>query len=91
MDKLLLESKNEIIPFERQDGAMAKEELIFDQHMAYLSSLPKSTWLLPLGILAVGLKNRDPILEYADLITGLLSNIAKSVLGNSHFRKSFMW
>ena len=69
---------------------MAKQDLIFDQHVAYLSSLPVSTWLFPLGVLAIGLKNREPIIEYADLIGGLLSNILTSVLGNLYFIKSFM-
>ena len=82
MDELLLEPKNETRPLERQDGTMAKQDLIFDQHMAYLSSLPMSAWLLPVGVFAVGLKNREPIIEFVDLITGLLSNIVQSVLGN---------
>ena len=90
LDKLFLEPKNDLIPFERQEGTMAKQELIFDQHAAYLSSLPASTWLLPLGVLAVGLKNREPIIEYTDLIAGLLSNILQSVLGNLYFWKCFM-
>ena len=71
-----------MIVFERQDGTIANQDFVFDQHMTYLSALPKSTWLFPLGILAVGLKNREPIIEYTDLITGLLSNIIQSVLGN---------
>ena len=90
MDKLHLEPKNEMIIFERQDGTIAKPDLLFDQHIAYLSSLPKSTWLLPLGIIAVGLKNREPIIEYGDLITGLLSNIVQSVLGNIYFQNHFI-
>ena len=51
----------------------------FDRHIDYIKNNP-SIWLLPMGILAVGLKFNKPITEYVDLVKGLLGNIINSIL-----------
>ena len=68
--------------FKRQGGTNNEMIPVFDQHVAVLSTLPMSVWLLPLGVFAVGLKYKDEVIEYFDLVYGLISNIIKSVLGN---------
>ena len=83
MDLLFPEVSIEMSPLERQGETRLEEIPIFDQHMAFLESIPITTWLLPLGVFAVGLRYRAEILEQLDLINGVISNILQSVLGKS--------
>ena len=82
MDQGFPEVRHELALFSRQGETTSEELPLFDQHVALLSSLPASYWIMPIGITAVGLYYRDSITEYVDLVFGLLSNIANSVLGN---------
>ena len=60
---------------------MIQSEPIFDQHISFISKLPSSVWLLPLGVFAVGLRFKEAISEYADLVFSLVLNIIKSIMG----------
>ena len=82
IDQGFAEVRNELDPFSRQDGTSSEEIPLFDQHVAILQSVPTAYWMLPLGVGAVGMYYRDSLIEYFNLVFGLLSNIANSVLGN---------
>jgi hypothetical protein len=86
-DNVFPKVKTALRPIERQGETGTKTIPVFDQHMAYLSTLPASVWLLPLGVFTVGLKYKDAIGEYTDLVFGLISNIITSVLGKSIYIK----
>ena len=53
---------------------------LLDQHIAFVKQ-HSSLWVLPAGVLAVGLRFYEPIREYIDLVFGLLSNIIESIIG----------
>ena len=76
-----MDVRNELAIFSKQGETTSDGIPLFDQHVAFLSSLPTSYWIAPIGITAVGLYYRDAIAEYVDLVFGLLSNIVNSVLG----------
>ena len=82
-DQVFPKVKSALTLLERQGETSTETIPVFDQHMSYLATLPTSVWLLPLGVLTVGLKYKDAITEYADLVFGLISNIFQSVLGKS--------
>ena len=73
--------QNEIISVNRQGETLSEEIPIFDQHIAELSNLPLTLWLLPLGVFAVGLNFRDAIIEQFTLFYDVMSNIFNSVQG----------
>ena len=54
---------------------------LLDQHISLLKEY--SPWWLPTagGILAIGLRFSDPLLEYIDLNMGLFRNILDSISG----------
>ena len=59
---------------------------LLDQHIAVIKQ-HSSLWVLPVGVLAVGLRFYEPIQEYVELVYGLLSNIIVSFFGkytNTH-------
>ena len=60
---------------------------LLDQHIALVKEY--SPWWLPGagGILAVGLKFYDPLLEYFDLNSGLFKNVLESLSGEMSFQK----
>ena len=60
---------------------------LLDQHISLLKEY--SPWWLPGagGILAVGLKFYDPLLEYFDLNSGLFKNVLESLSGEMSFQK----
>ena len=68
----------------RQSGTVSIEPPILDQHLSFLANTPV-VWIFPLGVFAIGLRFREAIVEYADLVSGLISNIFKSVLGKIIF------
>ena len=53
---------------------------LLDQHIAVIKDY-SSLWVIPVGVLAVGLRFYEPIQEYAELVHGLLSNIIGSLVG----------
>ena len=81
IDDFFLEDENSLGALKRQGETSIEEVPIFDQHVSYLTSLPASIWVFPLGIFAVGLKYKDAIIEFTELIYGLVSNILQSILG----------
>ena len=64
----------------RQTEIVTTEPPIIDQHLSILTQTPE-IWILPLGVFAIGLRFREAIVEYVDLVSGLISNIFQSVLG----------
>ena len=62
----------------RQGETLSEEIPIFNQHLSFLSTLPPTVWLLPLGIFASGLYYRDEIIEQFQLVYGVVSNISNS-------------
>ena len=64
----------------RQTGTISIEPPILDQHLSFLTHTP-AIWIFPLGVFAIGLRFREAIVEYVDLVSGLISIIFKSVLG----------
>lgn len=80
-DIFLQEDDTEIKPITRQGETGIVETPVFDQHVSYLASLPTALWAFPMGVFAVGLKYRDAIVEFTELIYGLVSNIFDSILG----------
>ena len=72
--------KSALTLLERQGETSTEIIPVFDQHMSYLATLPTSVWLLPLGVLTVGLKYKDAITEYVDLLFGLISNIVCDII-----------
>ena len=80
-----MESKNDLSVLKRQDETNIDAVPIFDQHIDYLKSLPSSYWILPLGVITVAIKYREPLIEFLELVKGLISNIAQSVLGKISF------
>ena len=78
-EQVLAESK--IYITERQEETSINSVPLFDQHVDYLTNLPSSYWILPAGIITVGIKYREPLTEFFELLKGLISNIAHSVLG----------
>ena len=64
----------------RQSGTVSIEPPILDQHLSFLANTPV-VWIFPLGVFAIGLRFREAIVEYVDLVSGLISNIFQSVLG----------
>ena len=85
IDDFVLEDENSFSAIKRQGETSVEEIPIFDQHLSYLTSLPASIWVFPLGIFAVGMRYRDAIIEFTDLIYGLVSNILTSILGTYSF------
>ena len=79
-----MESKNDLSVLKRQGETSIDNVPIFDQHIDYLKSLPTSYWILPLGVITVAIKYREPLIEFFELVKGLISNIAQSVLGKIH-------
>ena len=80
-----MESKNDLSVLKRQGETSIDNVPIFDQHIDYLKSLPTSYWILPLGVITVAIKYREPLIEFLELVKGLISNIAQSVLGKISF------
>ena len=79
----------------RQTEIVTAELPIIDQHLSILTHTPE-IWILPLGVFAIGLRFREAIVEYVDLVSGLISNIFQSILGiivfllpQTHFCCSF--
>ena len=68
----------------RQTEIVTTEPPIIDQHLSILTHTPE-IWILPLGVFAIGLRFREAIVEYVDLVSGLISNIFQSVLGITVF------
>ena len=66
----------------RQTGTISIEPPILDQHLSFLTHTP-AIWIFPLGVFAIGLRFREAIVEYVDLVSGLILNIFQSVLGKS--------
>ena len=64
----------------RQTETVSIEPPILDQHLSFLTHTPV-VWIFPLGVFAIGLRFREAIVEYVDLVSGLISNIFQSVLG----------
>ena len=64
----------------RQSGTVSIEPPILDQHLSFLANTPV-VWIFPLGVFAIGLRFREAIVEYVDLVSGLILNIFQSVLG----------
>ena len=62
---------------------------LLDQHISLLKEY--SPWWLPTagGILAIGLRFSDPLLEYIDLNMGLFRNILESISGKRNFEKCY--
>ena len=47
-------------------------------------------YILAVGVFAVGIKFREPLMEFFELVTGFVSNVAKSIWGKIRYRfKSF--
>ena len=57
-----------------------KSTPLLDQHIAVIKD-HSSLWVIPVGVLAVGLRFSEPIQEYVELVYGLLSNIIESFVG----------
>ena len=64
----------------KQTGTISIEPPILDQHLSFLTHTP-AVWIFPLGVFAIGLRFKEAIVEYVDLVSGLISNIFRSVLG----------
>ena len=64
----------------RQTEIVTTEPPIIDQHLSILTHTPE-IWILPLGVFAIGLRFREAIVEYVDLVSGLVLSIFQSVLG----------
>ena len=79
------ETRKEIFALKRQGETLSEDIPIFDQHLSFLSTLPPTVWLLPLGIFAGGLYFRDEIIEQFELVYGVVSNIYNSVQGNIYY------
>ena len=77
--------KGELTSFKRQDTA--SNVPLLDQHFAVLVSSPL-TWLVPASMLAITLRFDEPLLEFANLVIGLISNIIQSMIGENHFINS---
>ena len=69
-----------IMANKRQTEIVTTEPPIIDQQLSILTHTPE-IWILPLGVFAIGLRFREAIVEYVDLVSGLISNIFQSVLG----------
>ena len=82
VDWFIPEVQNELMPFKRQGETISDETPIFDQHVQYLTNLPTSLWMFPIGIFAVGMTHKDALLEQFDLIYGVIANILSSIKGN---------
>ena len=72
--------RGELVPFKRQD--IVPSSPLLDQHFAFLTSTP-AVWIVPAGLFAITLRFNKPLLEFANLIFGLLSNILQSVIGKN--------
>ena len=70
--------KEELTPFKRQDTA--SNVPLLDQHFAVLVSSPL-TWIIPASMLAITLRFDEPLVEFANLVIGLISNILQSMIG----------
>ena len=66
---------------EQNTKVVATSIPLLDQHISLLKEY--SPWWLPTagGILAIGLRFSDPLLEYIDLNMGLFRNILESISG----------
>ena len=80
-DDFSVDNDNRISALKRQGETSIAEIPMFDQHVSYLASLPTSIWVFPLGIFAVGMRYKDAITEFTDLVWGLVSNILQSIAG----------
>ena len=80
-DDFSVDNDNRLSALKRQGETSIAEIPIFDQHVSYLTSLPTSIWVFPLGIFAVGMRYKDAIAEFTDLVWGLVSNILQSIAG----------
>ena len=95
-DTKIMETQTTSLPlFEQLDEVEDMKEKttalpLLDQHISLIKE--HSSWWLPTagGILAVGLKFYDPLLEYIDLNSGLFRNVLESLSGEiilySHVR-----
>ena len=72
---------------EKNTMAVATSIPLLDQHIALVKEY--TPWWLPTagGILAVGLRFYDPLLEYFDLNSGLFKNVLESLSGEMSFQK----
>ena len=43
-------------------------------------------YILAVGVFAVGIKFREPLMEFFELVTGFVSNVAKSMWGKIKYR-----
>ena len=80
LDHFLQKLPSNTLAINRQTETVSIEQQILDQHLSFLTHTP-AIWIFPLGVFAIGLRFREAIVEYADLVSGLISNIFKSVLG----------
>ena len=60
------------------ENKQTPEKSLFDQHLEAVTSSSR-IWLIPLAVLTVGLRFDGPLLEYFDLISGLLDQIITSL------------
>ena len=72
--------KGDLVPFKRQDTA--PNAPLLDQHFALLTSSP-AVWIVPAGLFAITLRFNNPLLEFANLVLGLLSNLLQSIIGKN--------
>ena len=79
--QLLTNPTSDITVLKRQGETSTDSIPIFDQHIGYLKSLPTSVWILPLGVFTIGMRYKEAIKEFLDLVTGLMSNIVESIIG----------
>ena len=84
-EQVLTVSEPKITALIRQGETGIATVPVFDQHVAYLKNLPMSYYLVPLGVAAVGLKFSEPIIEFFELVKGLVTNVAHSILGKIKF------
>ena len=77
VDDMYLESESQI---ENQylESKQTSEKSLLDQHLEVAAS-NSHIWLIPLTVLTVGLTFDGAILEYFDLIWGLLGQLFESI------------
>ena len=83
----LIEERQDVRDQPNQTQANNGTSYALDRHAAYIVDNP-SAWLIPMGILAVGLRFRESISEYAGSTNTMIENIISSVLSkykNRHF------
>ena len=84
-EQVLTVSEPKITALTRQGETGIATVPIFDQHVAYMKNLPMSYYMVPLGVVAVGLKYREPLIEFFELVKGFVTNVAQSILGKMKY------